>query len=183
MRYLGIKVIRGWIGRCAAKERREGRVRDVQAAIEAAWYTGILGPMERSIARFDKERERDRAGMEAADQESKFYRYYCKLQVCILAIAHQKESIRQFSTMGGVTLRTSASIINPPCSQSRLPPKTITLWSRRAVRQLQRQLPPTKRLKDDALIFLTKGLPAGGRGGGGGSSGESGGGGVGQGLG
>ncbi|CAM9746425.1 unnamed protein product, partial [Discosporangium mesarthrocarpum] len=157
------RVIRGWFGRRISKERIEERLRLVRVAVESAWFVDVLGAMERSIARFDKAGERNREGMEAADEEAAFYRYYVKLQPCLLAIAHQAEAIREFSTQEGVTLQTLASVTDPRVACGHSLPETVTLWSRRAVRQLQRQLPPRARLEEKKLVRLTKRLPGGGR--------------------
>lgn len=46
----------------------------------------------------DEERERNREGMAAADQESAFYRYYSKLQPAIMALNQQRQVLRDVST-------------------------------------------------------------------------------------
>lgn len=62
----------------------------------------------------------------------------------------------------GVTFETLASASNPRVSLGFAPRETITLWSRRAVRQLQRQFPPERRLTEQQLVRMTAALPAGG---------------------
>lgn len=68
----------------------------------------------------------------------------------------------RFSDREGVTFETQASATDPRVARGLAPRKTITLWSRRAVRQLQRQLPPGQRLTEEKLVRLTAALPAGG---------------------
>ncbi|CAM9782962.1 unnamed protein product, partial [Sphacelaria rigidula] len=110
----------------------------------------------------DEERERNRAGMGAADVESIFYRYYCKLQPVVQAINQQREILREFSTREGVTLETRESRLDPRVANGHAARQTITLFSRRAVRQHQRQLPPILRFTEASLVRLTAALPAGG---------------------
>lgn len=62
----------------------------------------------------------------------------------------------------GVTFETQASASNPRVARGIVPREMITLWSRRAVRQLQRQLPPRQRLTEEQLVRITAALPAGG---------------------
>eukprot|EP00752_Nemacystus_decipiens_P013078 g11567.t1 len=156
------RLIRGWSGRLLARRRAEEKIRRRRDAMEAVWYVTVLGVMEKSIARFDKdeERERNREGMAAADLESAFYRYYCKLQPAIMALNQQRQVLRDFSTREGVTFETPASAADPRVARGFAPRETITLWSRRAVRQLQRQLPPKQRLTEAQLVRITAALPA-----------------------
>lgn len=62
----------------------------------------------------------------------------------------------------GVTFETLASRLNPRVVRGRVPRELITVWSRRAARQFQRQLPPGLRLPETLLVKMTAGLPAGG---------------------
>lgn len=66
------------------------------------------------------------------------------------------------SNREGVTFETHASASNPRVARGLAPREMITLWSRRAVRQLQRQLPPGQRLTEEQLVRVTAALPAGG---------------------
>ncbi|CAM9300141.1 unnamed protein product [Scytosiphon promiscuus] len=158
------RAIRGWSGRRLARRRIEEKRRRRREAMEAVWYVTVLGAMERSIARFDKdeERERNREGMAAADRESAFYRYYSKLQPVIMALNQQRQILNDVSTRRGVTFETLASTLDARVRRGLAPRKTITLWSRRAARQLQRQFPPELRLAEEQLVLMTAALPVGG---------------------
>lgn len=65
-------------------------------------------------------------------------------------------------TREGITFETQASASDPRVARGLAPREMITLWSRRAVRQLQRQLPPRQRLTEEQLVRMTAALPAGG---------------------
>lgn len=62
----------------------------------------------------------------------------------------------------GVTFETRASTLDPRVRRGLAPRETITLWSRRAARQLQRQFPPDLRLTEAQLVLMTASLPVGG---------------------
>lgn len=62
----------------------------------------------------------------------------------------------------GVTFETPGCRLNPRVARGLAPLETITVWTRRDARQLQRQLPPRARLKEDVLVKMTAELPAGG---------------------
>ncbi|CAM9305770.1 unnamed protein product, partial [Ectocarpus sp. 13 AM-2016] len=191
------RILRGWFGKRLARRRLEEKRRRRREAMEAVWYLTVLGAMEKSIARFDKdeERNRNREGMAAADLESAFYRYYSKLQPVIMALNQQRQALKDFSTrrartIEGVTLETLASASDPRVRRGLARRETVTLWSRRDVRQLQRQFPPRLRLPEEKVVLMTVGLPAGGdrpkwrsaKGGSGGSSSSGGGEGLGDGT-
>ncbi|CBJ30727.1 conserved unknown protein [Ectocarpus siliculosus] len=186
------RILRGWFGKRLARRRLEEKGRRRREAMEAVWYVTVLGAMEKSIARFDKdeERKRNREGMAAADLESAFYRYYCKLQPVIMALNQQRQALKDFSTREGVTLETLASASDPRVRRGLARRETVTLWSRRDVRQLQRQFPPQRRLPEEKVVLMTVGLPAGGerpkwrsaKGGSSGSSSSGGGEGLGEGT-
>lgn len=63
----------------------------------------------------------------------------------------------------GVTFETPIIGADSFVAQGFAQRRTITLWTRRSVRQLQRQLPPGLRLNESHLVKLTAALPAGER--------------------
>lgn len=63
----------------------------------------------------------------------------------------------------GATFETCASRLDPRVALGHVSRETITLWSRRAARQFQRQLPPGLRLSEEQLVKMTAALPASSR--------------------
>ncbi|CAM9355258.1 unnamed protein product, partial [Phaeothamnion confervicola] len=154
---------RAFAARQDARNARTAAAARITAAATQAWSGIIVGAVEAKIKRAtaDTTRWRERADMAAADAESAFYRYYRTLQPVLRALAIQQGAVRAITMRGAVAL--TAIVPVPPQSSFSMsaPAPRVMLWTRRAVRQALRVVPPLERPTPRHVTLATALLPPG----------------------